>query len=81
MAEAFLAADEMLLRATRVLEGLAFGRKSRLQNLAKYGPFAATERLLMALVREGADRQRVPFRVPLYLSPFSRGIFFLPFPR
>ncbi len=57
MAEAFLSVDEMLLRTTRVLDGLAFNRKSMAQNLAKYGPFAATERLLMALVREGADRQ------------------------
>ncbi|GMQ77729.1 MAG: adenylosuccinate lyase [Anaerolineae bacterium] len=57
MAEAFLAVDELLLRTTRILEGLAFNRKSMAHNLARYGPFAATERLLMALVREGADRQ------------------------
>ncbi len=57
MAEAFLAVDEMLLCTTRILEGLAFNRKSMAKNLARYGPFAATERLLMALVREGADRQ------------------------
>ena len=27
------------------------------RNLARYGPFAATERVLMAAVRAGADRQ------------------------
>ncbi len=57
MAGAFLAVDELLIRTTRILEGLAFNRRSMAQNLVRYGPFAATERLLMALVREGADRQ------------------------
>jgi adenylosuccinate lyase len=32
-------------------------------NLEKFGPFAATERVLMALVRAGADRQRAHDRL------------------
>ncbi len=29
------------------------------RNLSKYGPFAATERVLMALSKTGADRQEM----------------------
>lgn len=57
MAEAFLAVDELLLRTTRILEGLTIKERAISKNLARYGPFAATERLLMALVRSGAGRQ------------------------
>ena len=32
-------------------------------NLEKYGPFAATERVMMALVRAGGDRQRAHERL------------------
>jgi len=33
------------------------------RNLAVYGPFAATERVLMALVKAGADRQEMHERI------------------
>lgn len=56
---AFLATDEMLRRALRLVRGLALDREAAARNLALWGTFAATERLLMELVRAGADRQRM----------------------
>jgi len=56
--EAFLAMEECLLTATKVVRGLVVDAAAIRANLEKYGPFAATERVLMALVRAGADRQR-----------------------
>jgi adenylosuccinate lyase len=55
--EAFLATEEMLLKATAVIEGMAIDERAIAANLARYGPFAATERVLMALVAAGASRQ------------------------
>ncbi len=55
--EAFLAADEMLLTANKVLSGLRVDEKALARNLGIYGPFAATERVLLAAVKAGADRQ------------------------
>lgn len=57
--EAFLALDEMLMTATKIVMGLKVNTAACAANLAKYGPFAATERVLMALVRAGADRQHM----------------------
>ena len=54
---AFLATDEMLLRAARLVQGLVLDREAIERNLTAYGTFAATERLLMELVKAGADRQ------------------------
>jgi adenylosuccinate lyase len=56
-AEGFLAVDELLLRTARVLDGMVLDEKAMARNLAVYGPFAATERVLMALVAAGASRQ------------------------
>ena len=55
--ESFLAVDEIIRRATSLVEGMTIDRGQSERNLARYGPFAATERVLMALVRAGADRQ------------------------
>jgi len=55
--ESFLVVDEMLRRATALVEGMTFDREQMARNLARYGPFAATERVLLAAVRAGADRQ------------------------
>jgi len=55
--EAFLAADELLSRAGRLVRGLVLDRQAIERNVAAYGTFAATERLLMELVKAGADRQ------------------------
>jgi len=57
--EAFLAVDEILLRLERIVQGMRVGREAIARNLAAYGPFAATEPLLMALARAGADRQEM----------------------
>jgi len=55
--QAFLLADEALRRAQRIVAGLVLRSRGMERNLAAYGPFAATERLLMELVKAGADRQ------------------------
>lgn len=55
--EAFLCADELLRRTQYIIEGLRLDTYAIQQNLATYGPFAATERLLMASVRAGGNRQ------------------------
>jgi adenylosuccinate lyase len=55
--QAFLLSDELLCRAGRILGGLMIYDQAVAHNLAAYGTFAATERLLMELVKAGADRQ------------------------
>ena len=55
--EACLAADELLHTAHAILSDLRVNEAALARNLAVYAPFAATERLLMALVKTGADRQ------------------------
>ena len=55
--ESFLIADELLRVTQRILKGLQVNQAALAKNLSIYGPFAATERVLMALARAGADRQ------------------------
>ena len=55
--EAFLISDELLRTTRRILDGLRVDEAAIQRNLATYGPFAAIERLLMALAKAGADRQ------------------------
>ena len=55
--QAFLALDEVLLTAKKVVNGMNVHEASIKRNLEAYGVFAATERLLMELGRRGADRQ------------------------
>jgi len=57
--EAFLATDEILIKLGRVVSGLQVSREAIARNLERYGPFAATEPLLMALVQAGASRQEM----------------------
>lgn len=57
LAEGFLAADELLRRAARVVREMTLDRQAMAANMAAYGPFAATERVLMALVAAGGSRQ------------------------
>lgn len=54
---AFLATDEILRRAGRLLGGLDIDDRALVRNLERYGTFAATERVLMEAVKAGADRQ------------------------
>ncbi len=55
--ETFLAIDEMLMSFSAILEGLRVNTVSIGENLKKFGPFSAVERILMAMVKKGADRQ------------------------
>ncbi len=61
--EAFLAASEMLDVARRLMEGFRVDGRAVERTLETYGPFAATERILMALGRRGADRQEMHERL------------------
>jgi adenylosuccinate lyase len=56
---AFLAMDEILRATKRIVGDLRINDEAVARNLAFYGAFAATERLLMDLVRQGADRQEM----------------------
>jgi adenylosuccinate lyase len=57
--EACLATDELLHTANSIFSKLRVDETAITRNLAAYGPFAATERVLMALVKAGADRQEM----------------------
>lgn len=57
--EAFLTCDELLKTAARIVRGLQVNHQAMARNLAVYAPFASTERVLMALVKAGADRQEM----------------------
>jgi adenylosuccinate lyase len=59
LAEAFLSADEIIRVATRLVKGLRVNEAQVAHNMRVYGPFAATERLLMVSVKAGADRQQM----------------------
>jgi adenylosuccinate lyase len=61
--EAFLIADELLRASRRIIDGLQVDEEALARNLAEYGPFAATERVLMALGKAGADRQAMHARL------------------
>jgi len=56
---AFLAVDEILRRATRLIQDMRLDEAAMARNLEKYGTFAATERVLMAAVKAGASRQEM----------------------
>jgi adenylosuccinate lyase len=55
--EGFLATDEILIRANRIVTEMVIDQEAIARNMAIYGPFAATERVLMALVAAGGSRQ------------------------
>ena len=55
--EAFLGTDHILRAATRVVRGLELYEPAIARNLRAYAVFAATEPLLVELVRAGGDRQ------------------------
>ena len=61
--EAFLTADELLGTALKITRGLVVREEVIGRNLAIYAPFAATERVLMAAARAGADRQAMHERL------------------
>ncbi|MEP7289098.1 MAG: adenylosuccinate lyase [Chloroflexota bacterium] len=55
----FLALDEMVSVTTKLIGGLMVDEAAVQRTLARYGTFAATERLLMELAKAGADRQKM----------------------
>jgi adenylosuccinate lyase len=57
--EAFLATEEIIVRAGRLMKGLRIDAEAVRRNVAIYGVFSATERLLMEAVRAGGDRQAI----------------------
>lgn len=61
--EAFLICDELLNVASRMVQGLDVHLQAIQRNLQYYGPFAAIERVLMALGKAGADRQEMHERL------------------
>jgi adenylosuccinate lyase len=61
--EAFLITDELLGVSTKMVMGLQVDEAALARNLAIYGPFAGTERVLMALAKAGADRQEMHERL------------------
>ncbi len=64
--EAFLTASEMLRVARRLFAELRVDESAVRRTLETYAPFAATERLLMTLVKRGADRQEMHERLRLH---------------
>lgn len=67
--EAFLISDEILQISVRILRGLQVDQAALARNLSTYGPFAATERVLMALGKAGADRQAMHERLREHALP------------
>lgn len=61
--EAFIATDEMLITAIQIVGKMRIDEAACARNLEKFGPFAATERVLMAAVKAGADRQKMHERL------------------
>ncbi|MFC1463721.1 MAG: adenylosuccinate lyase [Candidatus Brachytrichaceae bacterium NZ_4S206] len=61
--EAFLAVDEMLAVATHIIRDLRVNEAQIARTMHLYGPFAATERLLMAVTKAGANRQEMHERI------------------
>jgi len=57
--EAFLATDEILRRLDMLISSFRLDQAAVDRNLAHYGIFAATERLLMQAVRNGGNRQHL----------------------
>ncbi|MEM7336638.1 MAG: adenylosuccinate lyase, partial [Chloroflexota bacterium] len=55
--EGFLATDELLKRSIRIVSEMVIDETAVARNMAIYGPFAATERVLMVLVGAGGSRQ------------------------
>ena len=57
--EAFLIVDEMISVAKRIIQGLVIHPNALGKNLQTYAPFSATEKILIAAVKKGANRQEL----------------------
>lgn len=60
---AFLCVDEILTSMRKLVLGLEMDRLALDRNLAEFGPFAALERVMLAVSAAGADRQAVHERL------------------
>ncbi len=72
--EAFLIADELLITARRIARGLRVDAPAVQRNLRAFAPFASSERILMALVRAGADRNKMHERLRLHAQAAWRAL-------
>ncbi len=54
---AFLATDEMIRVATKIVKDLRIDEQAAARNFERFGVFSAVERVLMAAGKAGADRQ------------------------
>ncbi|MBI1863322.1 adenylosuccinate lyase [Candidatus Microgenomates bacterium] len=57
--EAFIATDEIVNTAMRILNGMIINEHKIAANLEKYAPFTASESILMKTVKIGADRHEM----------------------
>ncbi len=57
MPEAFLATDDILETAKKLIGGMVINENKIMQNLNQYAPFSATELIIIESVKKGADRQ------------------------
>ncbi|OGK21732.1 adenylosuccinate lyase [Candidatus Roizmanbacteria bacterium RIFCSPHIGHO2_02_FULL_37_13b] len=57
--EGFLAVDEILETAIKIVQGLVINKERIKFNLKQYGPFAATESIIIEAVKAGANRQEI----------------------
>ena len=64
--EVFLACDEMLRTTLDLISGLQIDEHGIQEQFERHGTFAATERLLTALVLAGADRQEMHERIRVH---------------
>ena len=61
--EALLCADEIVILARKVIDGLRVDERRIAHNLRTYGPFAGTEAVMMEAARAGGDRQELHARI------------------
>ena len=59
IAEGFLATDQILDTAEKIINGLIINKERISFNLDQYAPFVASELILMETVKNGADRQEI----------------------
>lgn len=59
MADSFLALDEVLITAEKIIEGMVIFEEKIKFNLELYAPFAVTEVVMIEAVKKGANRQQI----------------------
>lgn len=64
--DAFLLSDEIISRTLRLVQRLSVDGGSVAANLDRFGPFVASERVLIAAAGRGADRQALHERIRLH---------------